>query len=203
MGKPVMVSRRTLISGTSFLGIASFITLANAKLIKDFNQVQDRQDRYQYLYPLGWQQVSVDGQDSVFKDIIEPLENVTVSVTPTEKGSIDDFGAINDVAAPLAKEVLSNPGQETQLVSTNTRTKRGKLYYELEFTSKSSNYVRHALTIAVVTNGKFYILTTGSNQTDGLKWNNGSEQSSNLSRSNHDQFEASTSRIELNTLKTG
>ncbi len=33
------------------------------------------------------------GQDVVFKDIIEPLESVSVSLTPTEKDDITLFGA--------------------------------------------------------------------------------------------------------------
>ena len=47
------------------------------------------------------------GQDVVFKDIIEPLESVSVSLTPTDKDDITLFGAPEDVrfipdAPPLA-----------------------------------------------------------------------------------------------------
>lgn len=45
------------------------------------------------MSPFGWQEVAVKGQDIVYKDIIEPLESVSVSMTPTDKATIDDFGS--------------------------------------------------------------------------------------------------------------
>lgn len=41
--------------------------------------VKDTQDGYGFLYPFGWQEIAVDGQDVVFKDVIEPLESVSWS----------------------------------------------------------------------------------------------------------------------------
>lgn len=57
-----------------------------------YNAAKDTQDGYQFIYPFGWQEVSVDGQDVVYKDIIEPLESASVSITKTEKGSVSEFG---------------------------------------------------------------------------------------------------------------
>ena len=37
-------------------------------------------------------QVSVRGQDIVYKDVIEPLESVSVSITKTDKEVISEFG---------------------------------------------------------------------------------------------------------------
>ena len=57
-----------------------------------FNAAKDTQDSYQFIYPFGWQEVSVDGQDVVYKDIIEPLESASVSITKTDKSSVTEFG---------------------------------------------------------------------------------------------------------------
>ena len=44
-------------------------------------------------------QVSVRGQDIVYKDVIEPLESVSVSITKTDKEVISDFGTPAEVRA--------------------------------------------------------------------------------------------------------
>lgn len=38
------------------------------------------------------QEVVIEGQDKVFKDVIEPLESVSVNMIPTGKQDIRDFG---------------------------------------------------------------------------------------------------------------
>lgn len=38
------------------------------------------------------QEVVIEGQDKVFKDVIEPLENVSVTMIPTGKQDIREFG---------------------------------------------------------------------------------------------------------------
>lgn len=40
----------------------------------------------------------IEGQDKVFKDVIEPLENVSVTLIPTVKQDIRDFGPPNEVS---------------------------------------------------------------------------------------------------------
>ena len=57
-----------------------------------FNAAKDTQDSYQFVYPFGWQEVSVDGTDVVYKDIIEPLESASVTISKTDKASVTDFG---------------------------------------------------------------------------------------------------------------
>lgn len=65
---------------------------------KGFVVVQDQQDNYQFLYPFGWQEVAVKGADVVFKDVVEPLESVSVTLTSTDKKDIVEFGDITDVS---------------------------------------------------------------------------------------------------------
>ena len=57
-----------------------------------YNAAKDTQDGYQFVYPFGWQEVSVDGTDVVYKDIIEPLESASVTISKTDKSSVTDFG---------------------------------------------------------------------------------------------------------------
>lgn len=65
---------------------------------RGFNPVQDLNDNYQFLYPFGWQEVTVGGVDVVYKDVVEPLESVSVTITPTDKKDVTEFGDIADVS---------------------------------------------------------------------------------------------------------
>ncbi|KAF8105322.1 hypothetical protein N665_0158s0011 [Sinapis alba] len=85
------------------------------------------------------------GGRSRYKDVIEPLERVSVNLIPTSKQTIKDFGPPKEIAETL-HEV------------------DGKTYYQFEFTAQARNYTRHALGIITVFNGKFYTLTTGANE---------------------------------------
>ena len=62
------------------------------------------------------QEVVIEGQDKVFKDVIEPLENVSVNVIPTGKQDITEFGSPQEVADTLIKKVLAPPNQKTKIV---------------------------------------------------------------------------------------
>lgn len=44
------------------------------------------------------QEVVIEGEDKVFKDVIEPLENVSVTVFPTTKQNIREFGPPKEVS---------------------------------------------------------------------------------------------------------
>lgn len=48
-----------------------------------------------------WQEVVIEGQDKVFKDVIEPLENVSVNVIPTSKQDIRDIGPPREVSIEI------------------------------------------------------------------------------------------------------
>lgn len=59
--------------------------------------MKDSQDGYSFVYPFGWQEVAVKGQDVVYKDVIEPLESVSVSITKTDKANVSEFGSPAEV----------------------------------------------------------------------------------------------------------
>ena len=98
------------------------------------------------------------------QDVVEPLESVSVTLAPTDKKDVSEFGDIADVADTLAKKVLTAPGQEVSVVSTTPREAKGTNYYEFEFTAKTPKYTRHSLAVVAVSDGKFYTLTTGANE---------------------------------------
>lgn len=47
------------------------------------------------------QEIVVEGQDKVLKDVIEPLESVSVNMIPTKKQDIRDFGPPQQVSLIL------------------------------------------------------------------------------------------------------
>ncbi|EEF30409.1 psbP-like protein 1, chloroplastic [Ricinus communis] len=151
--------------------VAPWVSLVNqtspsfaAETKKGFLLVTDKKDGYSFLYPFGWQEVFIEGQDKVFKDIIEPLENVSVTTVPTSKQDIRDFGPPQQVAEVLIKKVLAPPSQKTKLIEASEHDVDGKTYYTFEFTARAPNYTRHALSTISIGNGKFYTLTTGANE---------------------------------------
>nr|GLL22107.1 psbP-like protein 1, chloroplastic isoform X1 [Ipomoea trifida] len=131
---------------------------------KGFLPVTDKKDGYSFVYPFGWQEVVVEGQDKVFKDVIEPLESVSVNVFPTTKQDIRDFGSAQEVAETLITKVLASPSQKTKLIGVKERDEEGKAYYTFEFVAQAPNFTRHALSTVCIGNGKFYTLTTGANE---------------------------------------
>jgi len=131
---------------------------------KGFLFVKDQKDGYSFVYPFGWQEVIIEGQDKVFKDVIEPLESASVNLIPTAKQDIRDFGPPQPIAETLIKKVLAPPSQKTKLIEASERIVDGKTYYTFEFVAQAPNYTRHALSTITIGNGKFYTLTTGANE---------------------------------------
>ncbi|KAK4835136.1 hypothetical protein QYF36_005718 [Acer negundo] len=131
---------------------------------KGFLSVTDKNDGYSFVYPFGWQEVSIEGQDKVFKDVIEPLESVSVTKIPTSKQDVRDFGSPQEVAQILINKFLAPPTQKTKIIAAAEHDVDGKIYYTFEFTAQAPNYIRHALGAVTVGNGKFFTLTTGANQ---------------------------------------
>ncbi|KAG2543907.1 hypothetical protein PVAP13_9NG776400 [Panicum virgatum] len=131
---------------------------------KGFLPVVDKKAGYSFLYPFGWQEVAVQGQDKVYKDVIEPLESVSINSIPTSKEDIRDLGPPDKVAEALIKKVLAPPTQKTKLIEAKENDVDGRAYYTFEFTAQAPNYTRHALGAIVIANGKFYTLTTGANE---------------------------------------
>ena len=88
-----------------------------------FNAVKDTQDGYQFVYPFGWQEVQVEGQDVVYKDIIEPLESVSVTVEKTDKQNVSDFGSPEEVRVGCSCAVVAS--NRSQVQQTAWRVSQG------------------------------------------------------------------------------
>ena len=158
-------SRRQAVLSTAAGAFALTQNVNPSYALSGFNVVKETRDGYQFIYPVGWQEISVDGQAKVFKDIIEPLESISLNIYPTERESLKDIGTAQEVAETLVKQALSAPGALGKLLSAKERTdKDGHLYYSFEFVSKTKSYERHALTTVTITQGKFFTLTTGSSE---------------------------------------
>mmetsp|Transcript_40778 Transcript_40778/g.104377 ORF Transcript_40778/g.104377 Transcript_40778/m.104377 type:complete len:234 (+) Transcript_40778:119-820(+) len=143
----------------------SALPAAAAKTPKGFLGVRDPADGYQFFYPFGWQEVSIPGQDVVFKDVIEPLESVSVNLLEVpDKESIAEYGDVNEVAFTLADKVLTPPSQPVQILKAKEDVFEGVTYYTFEFLVDAGNYKRHALASVCVNNHKFYTMLTGCNE---------------------------------------
>lgn len=159
------LGRRQTLLGTGSFTIFAISGSANAaKAPSGFQVVLDTFDNYQFLYPFGWQEVSVTGQDCVYKDVIEPLESVSVNIVETTKSDLHELGSADEVANTLVGKVLTSPSQKPQLLEAKERVTDGKTYYTFEFLAKAPNYTRHALGTVTIANGKFFTLTTGANE---------------------------------------
>ncbi|PIA38940.1 hypothetical protein AQUCO_02700258v1 [Aquilegia coerulea] len=145
----------TVLTWVSFINPTSASFAAESK--KGFLPVTDQKDGYEFLYPFGWQEVSIEGQDKVFKDVIEPLETVSVNLVPTSKQDIRDLGSPQEVAEVLIKKVLAPASQKTKLVEAKEHEVDGKIYYTFEFLAKAPNYTRHGLSAIAIGNGMILI----------------------------------------------
>lgn len=170
---PVAAGRRQAMLGTA---ASTAVLLQSSRrearadgVPRGFKPVKDTGDGYAFLYPVGWQEVSVKGEDIVFKDVIEPLESVSVNIIPTEQASVSDLGTKEQVAEAMVQKVLTPPGQKSKILDvTEKKDDNGKAYYTFEYASQGPTYIRRALTTVAISNGKFYTLTTGAND---RRWN--------------------------------
>ncbi|GJN30126.1 hypothetical protein PR202_gb18406 [Eleusine coracana subsp. coracana] len=148
--------RQVLVAGAA--AAATFLTRPNpaafaAEAKKGFLPVIDKKVGYSFLYPFGWQEVAVQGQDKVYKDVIEPLESVSVNSIATSKEDIRELGPPDKVAETLIKKVLAPSTQKTKLIEAKENEVDGRAYYTFEFTAQASNYTRHALGAIAIGNG--------------------------------------------------
>ena len=114
------ICRRQLLESSAAASLVAALAPlpAAAKGLKGFSTLRDTGDGYEFAYPFGWQEVSVQGVEAVYEDVIEPLESVSVQLVATDKKSIVDYGPPNEIAGTLANSVLSNPNDEIQLVKS-------------------------------------------------------------------------------------
>jgi len=171
-------SRRQVLTsvGAALTGIiasnGAFETVSpvgGAAMAADFAVVTDAKKGYVFAYPFGWQEVQVDGQEAVYKDVIESLESLSLTVTSTEKKSIDDFGTPVEAANLFLDKVLTSPATTNsyKLLESRESSLEGYKYYQLEYEQDIKDPSgrpkrRHAISTCVVGNEKLYLLTVGA-----------------------------------------
>ncbi|KAJ6987039.1 hypothetical protein NC653_020304 [Populus alba x Populus x berolinensis] len=105
----VRSGRRELIAASV---IAPWVSMVNQTSPSWISASHGQEDGYSFLFPFGWQEVVIEGQDKV-------LESVGVNMSPTVKQDLRDNGPPQQVAETLIKKV-----------SATSRGKRGLLKKE-------------------------------------------------------------------------
>eukprot|EP00793_Prasinoderma_coloniale_P004857 PRCOL_00000618-RA len=155
-------ARRAMLSAGAALAAGAAVGVAPASAAGGYVPVKDLQDNYEFLYPQGWEEVRVQGQDKVFKDLIEPLESVSVTVLPTQTEKLTDLGDAKTVAPQFIDKVLSTPGSEFKLKDVSTREDAGHTYYTFIYEVVQNGFKRFGVSTIAIDGGKFYVLTTGA-----------------------------------------
>ncbi|KAL9365409.1 hypothetical protein Peur_043282 [Populus x canadensis] len=107
----------------------------------------------QRLQLLILKEVVIEGQDKVFKDVIEPLESVSVNMIPTVKQDLRDIGPPQQVAETLIKKVSAPPSQKTKLIEAKEHDADEKVYYTIESVAQAPNFTCHAPSAITISSG--------------------------------------------------
>ncbi len=132
------------------------------------NSYVDSYDGYEFLYPNGWVEIKVDGDngpDVVFHDIIQESENVSVVISPVPEGqTLKDLGSPTEVGQRLAQRVITSEegDRKAELLGAAERNLEGETYYLLEYEVQLPGQRRHNLASAVVRRGKLFTLSVSS-----------------------------------------
>ena len=121
----------------------------------------DSYEGYEFKYPTGWVPAQVEGgPDTVFHDIINNDENVSVVVSPVSGGkTLPDLGTPTEVGYKLSKSItsLASDDRNVELVNAQSFEAGDKLYYILEYVANlPSGRVRHDLASVIVRRGQLY-----------------------------------------------
>ncbi|MBP0017277.1 MAG: photosystem II reaction center PsbP family protein [Cyanobacteria bacterium SBLK] len=147
----------------------------------------DLQDGYQFHYPNGWIQVDVQnasrGVDVVFRDLIEPTENLSVIISdiPGDR-QLQDLGTATDVGYRFFKQRNAiDPNIKIELLGAETFSKIGQTYYLLEFAvTLSDKQHRHDLASITTHNQQLYTFNLSTTE---QRWQSGKEQFQTIVRS--------------------
>ena len=121
----------------------------------------DSYEGYEFKYPTGWVPAEVaDGPDTVFHDIINNDENVSVVVSPVSGGkTLPDLGTPTEVGYTLSKSItsLAPDDRNVELVNAQSFEAGEKLYYILEYVANlPSGRTRHDLASVIIRRGQLY-----------------------------------------------
>lgn len=150
--------------GILILAFISFTLVSCSVGLGGLQSYVDAKDGYQFLYPNGWVGVDVQkspqGVDVVFRDIIEPSENLSVIISDVDKEqTLTELGTPTEVGYRLLKQMNNNAqsDRQTDLINAESRETEGHTYYTLEYRVKSPNQPeRHNIASISVSRGKLF-----------------------------------------------
>lgn len=120
----------------------------------------DSYEGYEFKYPTGWVAAEVpNGPDTVFHDIINPSENVSVVVSPVSGGkTLPDIGTPTEVGYKLSKSItsMSTDDRNVELVNAQSFEAGDKLYYILEYLVNLPSGPRHDLASVIIRRNQLY-----------------------------------------------
>ncbi|NJN00013.1 MAG: photosystem II oxygen evolving complex protein PsbP [Phormidesmis sp. RL_2_1] len=120
----------------------------------------DSYDGYEFQYPTGWVAADVPGgPDTVFHDIINTSENVSVVISPVSGGkTLPDIGTPTEVGYKLSKSItsMSTDDRNVELLNAQSFEAGDKLYYILEYVANLPSGTRHDLASVIVRRGQLY-----------------------------------------------
>lgn len=120
----------------------------------------DSYEGYEFKYPTGWVAAEVpDGPSTVFHDIINTSENVSVVISPVSGGkTLPDIGTPTEVGYKLSKSITSQSTDDrnVELVNAQSFEVGDKLYYILEYIANLPSGARHDLASVIVRRGQLY-----------------------------------------------
>lgn len=128
---------------------------------------------YQFSYPQGWVKVEVKnsspGVDVVFRDFIEPTENLSVIISEIPKNkSLTDLGSATEVGYRFFKDINNQPNlnRKLEFIRAESLLKGDNDYYLLEYqVTLENNKQRHNLASVVAKNGKLFTFNVSTTQT--------------------------------------
>ena len=128
--------------------------------IASLESYADSYEGYEFKYPTGWVAADVPGgPDTVFHDIINNSENVSVVISPVSGDkTLSDLGTPTEVGYKLSKSItsLAPDDRNVELVNAQSFEAGDKLYYILEYVADLPSGMRHDLASVIVRRGQLY-----------------------------------------------
>ncbi len=136
------------------------LSLQSCAASTSLQSYSDSYEGYEFKYPTGWVAAEVpDGPDTVFHDIINSSENVSVVISPVSGGkTLPDIGTPSEVGYKLSKSITSQSTDDrnVELVNAQSFETGDKLYYILEYIANLPSGTRHDLASVIVRRGQLY-----------------------------------------------
>jgi photosystem II oxygen-evolving enhancer protein 2 len=156
---------------TVLVVLALFLTSCASTPTSGLLPFVDIKDGYRFLYPNGWTVTKGNSAiDVLFHDIIEPSENVSVSISKLETvKTLEDIGDAKAIGLRVQERVVApeGSGRNAKLLNANQRVTNGESgdrnYYTFEYAvQRMQGEPRHDLVTVSTNHGNLYTLNISS-----------------------------------------